>query len=157
MIMNHKAAVFLCFTALMLVLAVAAGPAADDINEHRSCSHCGMDRKAYGFSRMLVQYDDGSSVGTCSLRCLVVELDANPKRTVKAIFAADRTERTLIDAEKAVWVMGGAKRGVMTNRPKWAFASKAAAEAFIENYGGSIVTWSEALAAARDDLAREVR
>jgi len=106
---------------------------------------------------MLVQYDDGSSVGTCSLRCLVVELDANPKRTVKAIFAADRTERTLIDAEKAVWVMGGAKRGVMTNRPKWAFASKAAAEAFIENYGGSIVTWSEALAAARDDLAREVR
>ena len=39
--MNHKAAVFLCFTALMLVLAVAAGPAADDIDEHRSCSHCG--------------------------------------------------------------------------------------------------------------------
>jgi copper chaperone NosL len=116
-----------------------------------------MDRKAYGFSRMLVQYADGASVGVCSLRCAVVELDANPKRTVKAILAADRNDRTLIDAEKAVWVMGGVKRGVMTDRPKWAFATKAAAESFIAEYGGSIITWSEALAAAREDLAREVR
>jgi copper chaperone NosL len=131
--------------------------AQDDITEHRSCIHCGMDRKAYGFSRMLVQYGDGAFVGVCSLRCAVVELDANPKRKVKAIFAADRTERTLIDAETAVWVMGGVKRGVMTSRPKWAFGSKAAAEAFISNYGGTIVTWSEALAAAREDLTLEVR
>jgi nitrous oxide reductase accessory protein NosL len=87
----------------------------------------------------------------------VVELDANTNRTVKAIFAADRTERTLIDAEKAVWVMGGAKRGVMTDRPKWAFATRASAEAFLESYGGTIITWNEALAAAREDLAREVR
>jgi copper chaperone NosL len=49
------------------------------------------------------------------------------------------------------------KRGVMTNRPKWAFGSQAAAELFIESYGGTIVTWSEALAAAREDLAQEVR
>jgi nitrous oxide reductase accessory protein NosL len=131
--------------------------AQDDIAEHRSCIHCGMDRKAYGFSRMLVQYEDGASIGVCSLRCAVVELDSNPRRTVKAILAADRTERILIDAEKAVWVMGGVKRGVMTSRPKWAFSSKAAADAFIENYGGTIVTWSEALVAAREDLAREVR
>jgi copper chaperone NosL len=143
--------------AALLFFAASVVPAEEDIDAHRSCIHCGMDRKAYGFSRMLVQYEDGSSVGLCSLRCVVVELDANPKRAVKAILAADRTERTLIDAEKAVWIMGGVKRGVMTDRPKWAFASRAAAEAFIENYGGTIVTWSEALAAAREDLAQEVR
>jgi len=155
--MNRKAVIILWLTVLTLVLTSSPGPAGDDISEHRSCAHCGMDRKAYGFSRMLVQYEDGSEVGVCSLRCAVVELDANPKRKVKAIFAADRSERTLIDAEKAVWVMGGTKRGVMTDRPKWAFASRDAAESFVKSYGGTIITWSEALAAAREDLAREMR
>jgi copper chaperone NosL len=155
--MNQRAGVVILFAVLMLLMKLPAVSAADDIDEHRSCIHCGMDRKAYGFSRMLVQYEDGSSAGLCSLRCVVVELDANPKRTVKAILAADRTERTLIDAEKAVWVMGGVKRGVMTTRPKWAFSTKAAADAFMEDYGGAIVTWNEALAAAREDLAQEVR
>ena len=145
------------FGMLLLFTMLSAVSAADDIEEHRSCIHCGMDRKAYGFSRMLVQYEDGSSVGLCSLRCAVVELDANPKRTVKAILAADRTDRTLIDAKRAAWVMGGVKRGVMTTRPKWAFSSPASAEAFVADYGGSIVTWDEALAAAREDLAQEVR
>jgi copper chaperone NosL len=157
MIMNLRTGIVPCFGMLVLLTMLSAVSAADDIDKHRSCVHCGMDRKAYGFSRMLVQYEDGTEVGVCSLRCVVVELDANPKRTVKAILAADRNDRTLIDAEKAVWVIGGAKRGVMTSRPKWAFGSKAAAEAFIENYGGTVVTWSEALAAAREDLAQEVR
>jgi len=155
--MSHKSTFVLSLALFILPLAVSAINAADDIDEHRSCTHCGMDRKAYGFSRMLVQYEDGTAVGVCSLRCAVMELDANPKRTVKAILAADRTERTLIDAQKAIWVMGGSKRGVMTDRPKWAFATKADADAFIEDYGGVIITWNEALAAAREDLAREVR
>ena len=155
--MGRKIPVFAIIVAVLLFYAGSVVPAENDISAHRSCIHCGMDRKAYGFSRMLVQYEDGTSVGVCSLRCVVIELDANPKRTVKAILAADRAERTLIDAEKAVWVMGGAKRGVMTSRPKWAFSTKAAADAFIEDYGGAIVTWSEALAAAREDLAQEVR
>ena len=155
--MNRGRALIGAILTFLLLLAGNPASAGDDIDAHRSCIHCGMDRKAYGFSRMLVQYEDGTAVGVCSLRCAVVELDADPKRNVKQLLAADRTARNLIDAEKAVWVMGGAKRGVMTDRPKWAFASKAAAETFIEGYGGSIVTWAEALAAAREDLAREVR
>jgi copper chaperone NosL len=155
--MDRKIPVIVIIVAALLFFVVSVVPAEDDIESHRSCIHCGMDRKAYGFSRMLVQYEDGASVGVCSLRCAVVELDSNPRRAVKAILAADRTERILIDAEKAAWVMGGVKRGVMTSRPKWAFSSKAAAEAFIENYGGTIVMWSEALAAAREDQARETR
>jgi nitrous oxide reductase accessory protein NosL len=43
----------------------------------------------------------------------------------------------------------------MTQRPKWAFATKPAAEAFIVEYGGTIVSWDEALAAAREEAARE--
>jgi nitrous oxide reductase accessory protein NosL len=129
--------------------------AQSDIEDHRSCAHCGMDRKAYGFSRMLVQYDDGAVAGVCSLHCAVSELDANPGRTVKTLLVADRDTRTLIDAEKAIWVMGGKKRGVMTQLPKWAFRTEAAAGAFIKTNGGKIVPWAEALAAARGELIQE--
>jgi len=125
-----------------------------DINDFRSCINCGMDRKAYGFSRMLIQYEDGSALGVCSLHCAVVELDANPGREVKALLVADRDSRMLINAEQANWVMGGGKRGVMTQQPKWAFQSKDGAEAFIKANGGKLVTWAEALAAAREETAR---
>jgi len=153
---DRKIPAIAIIAAVLLFFAGSAVPAEDDIPAHRSCIHCGMDRKAYGFSRMLIRYEDGTEAGVCSLHCAVIELDANTGRKVKTLLAADRKNRTLIEAEKAVWVIGGAKRGVMTSRPKWAFATKADADAFIEAYGGAIITWREALAAAREDLAREV-
>jgi hypothetical protein len=116
-----------------------------------------MDRKAYGFSRMLVLYEDGGAAGVCSLHCAVIELDANQRRKVKSLLVADRDTRELIEADKAFWVMGGRKSGVMTLRPKWAFGSETSAEAFIETYGGKIVSWPEAFAAAREEAAREHR
>jgi copper chaperone NosL len=131
--------------------------AQSDIEDHRSCARCGMDRKAYGYSRMLIQYEDGAVVGVCSLHCAVVELEENQGRTVKTLLVADRDSRTLIEAEKAYWVMGGGKRGIMTQQPKWAFQSKDGAEAFIKANGGKIVIWAEALAAAREEAARESR
>jgi copper chaperone NosL len=131
--------------------------AQSDIEDHRSCAYCGMDRKAYGFSRMLIQYEDGTLIGVCSLHCAVVELDANQGRKVKSLLVADRDTRTLIDAEKAIWVMGGKKRGVMTQLPKWAFQMKANAEAFIKTNGGTIVSLKEAIAAAREELVRKPR
>jgi copper chaperone NosL len=130
--------------------------AQSDIAEHRDCAYCGMDRKAYGYSRMLIQYADGTAVGVCSLHCAVLELHVNQGRPMKSILVADRDTRILIDAEQAVWVMGGKKRGVMTQRPKWAFQTKAAADAFIGKYGGTIASWKEALTAAQDDAAVEL-
>lgn len=138
---------------MVLILFLTAGAAAyaqEDISEHRNCAHCGMDRKAYGYSRMLIVYEDGSKVGLCSLHCAVVELETGGRR-VKSLLVADRETRDLTDAETAVWVMGGKKRGVMTQRPKWAFSTKAAAQAFIDANGGTIVSWTEVLAAARED------
>jgi hypothetical protein len=116
-----------------------------------------MDRKAYGFSRMLIVYEDGGEVGICSLHCAVVELDAGKGRTVKTLFVADRDTRKLVEAKKATWVIGGSKRGVMTPLAKWAFETRGAAEAFIASYGGKIVSWEEALAAAREDAAPKPR
>lgn len=143
--------------AILIIVGGAAAIAQDDVKEHRECAHCGMDRKAYGFSRMLIVFEDGERVGVCSLHCTVVELDAHRERPVKSLFVADRDTRELIDIKKAVWVMGGNKRGVMTDRPKWAFGTEAAARAFIEDYGGRIVSLEEVLSAARDDAAEMPR
>ena len=136
----------------LLCIAGTAAFAQDDIREHRSCGYCGMSRKGYGYSRMLIRYQDGSEAGVCSLHCTVVDIDANPGKTVKSISVADRDTRELIDAETAVWVMGGRRPGVMTKVAKWAFRSRAEAEAFVAEYGGKIVAWPEALSAAREAL-----
>lgn len=155
--MGTKAAFAGILAAALLCLAGAPALAQEDIDRHARCGNCGMNRKAYGYSRMLIRYQDGSETGVCSLHCAAVETGANPGKAVKSLRVADRDTRELIDAETATWVMGGRKRGVMTQHPKWAFSSKAAAVAFIRANGGEIVPWSGALDAAREELAPKPR
>ena len=147
----RRGKVFICHMVLtLLLMAGATAYAQEDISEHRNCAHCGMDRKAYGYSRMLIVYEDGATVGVCSLHCAVVELGAGGRK-VKSLLVADRDTKSLTEAETAVWVMGGKKKGVMTQRPKWAFATETAAKAFVDSNGGTIISWTDALAAARED------
>jgi copper chaperone NosL len=143
---------------ILLVLALAffglcASPvqAQDDIAQHRQCAECGMDRKAFGYSRMLVVYGEGNEVGVCSLHCAVAAMNRQKDQPVQALLVADRNTHELIPAGQAIWVLGGKKRGVMTQRAKWAFKEKSAAESFTKEYGGELVSWEEALAAARAD------
>jgi copper chaperone NosL len=142
------------YSALVLIMIVAAFSAAatadDDIEQHRSCAQCGMDRKAYAYSRMLIIYEDGAA-GVCSLHCAAKELASHSTRTVREILSADRNSRALLPARTAVWVMGGSKRGVMTTVPKWAFRAKDDAEAFVRTFGVKIITWEEALAEANKE------
>jgi copper chaperone NosL len=146
--------------AIGVVLLLLAGTnvfAQEDIDAHRSCTNCGMDRKAFGYSRMLIKFEDGIEVGVCSLHCAVIELEANKERKVKMLLVADRDTRELIDAEQAFWVVGGSKRGVMTEHPTWAFGKKGEAEAFIKEYGGTLASWQEVLATAREEAVRQGR
>ncbi len=53
-------------------------------------------------SRMVVECEDGSGVGTCSLRCTAVELAVGIDRVPRSIAVGDHDTRELIDAEKAV-------------------------------------------------------
>lgn len=145
------------FTGLLLqLLFVPPIFAQSDIELHRDCRQCGMDRKAFGYSRMMVEYKDGRQAGTCSLHCVVTELSSR-EGEVNSFKVADRNTRQLIDAEKAVWVIGGTKRGVMTTRAKWAFATKEAAHTFVEAYGGTIADWDKALSAAKEDARPKSR
>lgn len=143
-----------CLIALAMASIVAGVVmAGDDIDEFRSCSSCGMDRKAYGYSRMLVTYKDGTRTGLCSLHCAVTDVEAGRGGGAASMMVADRDSRKLLEAEKAFWVMGGRKRGVMTQRAKWAFATLEAAQSFVDSNGGQIVSWEAALLAAREDVA----
>ena len=154
-----KQRTFLVFPiiALLLSLFVPRAFAEADIDQHRECNQCGMDRKAYGYSRMLVEFKDGTQVGTCSLHCVVTELHSNKSRVAGTFKVADRDSRQLIDAEKAVWTIGGKKRGVMTMRAKWAFSTREAAQKFVASYGGAIAAWNDTLAAAVEDAAPKSR
>lgn len=122
-----------------------------DVQEHKSCFHCGMDREKFSRSRMLISYADGTSVGTCSIHCLVTERSATKEKVITKIEVGDYDTRLLIDAENAFWVIGGDQRGVMTRTPKWAFATKDAAEAFIRKHGGSLASYKEALELAEKE------
>ncbi len=159
--------VFGVLLAVSAVLPVQAGDGgnevpgvaqvADDITLHRSCPYCGMDREKWGFSRMLIEYDDGSSEGTCSLHCAAVSFAIHLDKFPKAIRVADYETRRLIDAETAAWVIGGEKAGVMSRRAKWAFATRDAAEAFIGANGGQPATFEAAIKAAYEDTYEDTK
>ena len=155
--MKKRTRIVFPLIALLLSLFVQQAFAEADIDQHSECKQCGMDRKAFGYSRMLVEYKDGTQVGTCSLHCVVTELNSNKNRVARTFKVADRDSRQLIDAEKAVWTIGGNKRGVMTMRAKWAFSTREAAQKFVASYGGVIATWKETLAAAEEDAAPKSR
>jgi nitrous oxide reductase accessory protein NosL len=152
-IMRLKRGVIGLIAVVLLGITCVVVMAGNDIDEYRSCKHCGMDRKAYGYSRMMVIHENGSRVGVCSLNCAVTEMNGPRESAVTSLLVADRDSHTLIDAEKAVWVVGGNKRGVMTQNPKWAFARKESAQSFVDAHGGTITSWEAALSAARDEAA----
>jgi copper chaperone NosL len=136
----------------VIVLMLGMWAYAQDIDKHPSCKYCGMDRKMFGHSRMLVVYEDGSELGACSLHCVAVDLAVNLDKTPKSIQVGDFNSRKLIDAEKAVWVLGGQKPGVMSKRAKWAFEDKAAAEAYIQANGGQLADFEAVIKAAYEDM-----
>ncbi len=145
--MKKLALLLIMLLCLLITVVVLA-----DTKKFPSCKYCGMDREKFGHSRMLIEYEDGTNLGTCSLHCLAVELALNIDKTPKTIFVGDYNLKTLIDAEKAFWVIGGSKMGVMTKRAKWAFQKKEDAEKFKAENGGDIVSFEQAVKASYEDM-----
>jgi copper chaperone NosL len=143
----------LCLMAAQPVFAQVQA----DIQKYTSCQYCGMDREKFAHSRVLIEYDDGSIVPTCSIHCAVVDLALNIDKTPKAIRLGDYGTKMLIDAESAVWVIGGNKMGVMTRRAKWAFEKKGDAEKFISENGGTVVVFDDVMKAAYEDMYQDTK
>ena len=149
---------FILFTALIFALSLtAAALAQDEVKKHPSCKYCGMDREKFAHSRMLIEYTDGTVVGTCSIHCAAMDLALNIDKMPKAVLVGDFNTKALIDAEKAAWVVGGSKMGVMTRNAKWAFAQKGDAEKFIAQNGGKLSTYDEAMKATYEDMYADTK
>ncbi len=141
--------------AWVLSLGMIAGVLAQtqqDVQKHPSCKYCGMDRQKFAHSRMQIVYEDGSSVGICSLHCAAIELALVMDKTPKTIQVGDYKTKQLMDAETAIWVIDDKNPGVMTKRAKWAFGKKEDAENHIKEHGGRIVTFEQAIKASYEDM-----
>ena len=124
----------------------------DDIGEFPNCPLCGMSRDTFAHSRMLVRYQDGSTFASCSLHCTALELAYHPGKVPVEIMVGDYASKGLVNAENAMWVLGGSKKGVMTANAKWAFGNRTAAQEFINQNGGRIVDFETAMQAAYADM-----
>ena len=154
----RKIGIFMVVAAACFIFSVSAwAQAQDDVALHKSCAHCGMDRGMFNFSRMLIQYDDGSSAAVCSLHCAAIDLANNIDKTPKSIKVADFNGKQLIDAETAVWVVGGKKPGVMSKRGKWAFEKKVDAENSIRTNEGQLASFEQAIKTAYDDMYEDTK
>jgi copper chaperone NosL len=149
--------VSIVFSLVFVSAALAMAQASKDILAHPSCKYCGMDRQMFAHSRMLIEYDDGTTLGACSLHCAAMDLALHIDKTPVAIKVGDYLSKDLIDAETAAWVVGGDKPGVMTKRAKWAFAKKEDAEKFMMENGGKSATFDEVMKAAYEDMYDDTR
>ena len=145
------------FLVVTLIFVTGSAMAGEDISTFPNCPHCGMDRNKFSHSRMLIKYDDESVVGVCSLHCAAVDLTLKLDKSAVEILVGDYNSRELIDAEKAIWVLGGGKMGVMTHRAKWAFSDPEAADKFIGENGGEKVEFERALGAAYEDMHKDIK
>ena len=153
--MNRLLLLILAILLMASSVALAAPPA--DVTRAPACHQCGMDRNKFDHSRMLIEFEDGSSIATCSLHCAAVELAVTIDRIPIKVSVADYNSKALLDVDEAVWVVGGSKKGVMTAKAKWAFADRSTAGKFILAYGGSIATFDEAIKAAYDDMYQDTK
>jgi nitrous oxide reductase accessory protein NosL len=133
---------------------------ANDIEKYAKCPYCGMDRKQYHHSRMLVQYSDDLADGTCSLHCAAISLSLNIDREPKAMWVGDNAApgdvKPLVEVDKAIFLVGSKLPGVMTANSKVAYGTEDAAKAAQAANGGELVKFDQALLAAYTDMSKDV-
>ena len=145
------------FIVICFLLTSGAALAQDDLQKHPSCKYCGMDRQKFAHSRVLVEYEGGSTDGTCSIHCGAIDFALNIDKIPKMMQVGDYNTKILVDTEKAFWVIGGSKPGVMTKRAKWAFAKKEDAEKFVSENGGNLASFEQAIKAAFEDMYADTK
>lgn len=137
-----------------------AQPQVNDLEKYPKCPYCGMDRRQYHHSRMLIQYSDDLPDGVCSIHCAAISLSLNIDREPKMIWVGDNAvagePKPLVEVDKASFLVGSALPGVMTARSKVAYGSAEAAKAAQAAHGGELTNFDGALLAAYTDMAKDV-
>ncbi len=134
---------------------VADGKIIQDGKAKAWCSICGMDLKMFYRTNHAVALKDGSKKQYCSIRCLAHDFP-QIKSNIKTIYAVDAKTAKLIDATKAYYLVGSRAKGTMTRVSKLAFKNANDAKTFAkQNGGGKVVSFDEAFARAKADLAMD--
>jgi copper chaperone NosL len=132
----------------------------NDIAKYAKCPYCGMDRRQFHHSRMLVHYSDDVADGVCSLHCTAISLAINIDRDPKTIWVGDNAAsaqlKPLVEVDKAFFLIGSSIPGVMTAHSKVAYADRSAALAAQKSHGGELADFDGALLAAYTDMAKDV-
>ena len=139
---------FFLLTILTCVLLVGRVAFADN----DSCQYCGMTKAKFGHSWVIIEREDGTKEEVCSVHCAAIDMALHIYRPVKKITVGDYNTKNQIDADRAYWIIGGDKMGVMTARAKWAFETKDAADTFMKTHGGRIATFEEVMKSAFEDM-----
>ena len=148
---------FPAFITVCFLLTTGVVLAQDDIKSNPACKYCGMDRQKFAHSRVFIEYEGGTAEGTCSIHCAAIDFALNIDKIPKMTQVGDYNTKMLVDAEKAFWVIGGNKPGVMTKRAKWAFAKKEDADKFISENGGTPGSFEQAFKAAFEDMYNDTK
>lgn len=119
--------------------------------EKEWCPVCGMNIKMFYKTSHAAELKNKTPRQYCSMRCLVQDkeeygIDDSSVRVV------DAKSEKLIDARSAFYVLDSDVKGTMSRVSKLAFAKKSDAEEHVKKYKGKIVTFDEAMKAAKESL-----
>lgn len=125
------------------------------------CPNCGMHLPKYYKTSHAVIFKDGSARQFCSIHCLVDESEMGFLRDkqdkIAQILVADVDTQQMVDAKKAFYVVGSKIKGTMSGNSKYAFATKAGAEAFMAQNGGTITSFDKAYEIALKDFTNDMK
>jgi len=155
--MKRFGTVTLFVSAITLFSSIQAGAVEKDIEKIPSCQYCGMNREKFSSTRMLVEYANGTTIGTCSIHCAAIDLAQSFSKEIKGLKVADYRSGKLIDAEQAIWVVGAGLPGVMAAKSRVAFADKVDAESFQKEKGGEIADFEAAITSTYTDMWTDTR
>jgi copper chaperone NosL len=135
----------------LAVIAISVMAFTTLAHSDESCNYCGMSKAKFGHSWVVIENEKGTK-GVCSIHCAAIDMALNIDNPIKKMTVGDYNTKNQIDADKAYWVIGGDKGGVMTMRAKWAFQTKDAADAFIKAHGGKPAIFDDVMKAAFEDM-----
>jgi nitrous oxide reductase accessory protein NosL len=133
------------FIRLLILLIAFSAVTAVDASERQSCHLCGMYIDHYQHTATLLTDINGQETATCGVADMIrfIEDSGGPDAfTSIQVVAWDSSQK--IDASSAVYVIGSDLVPDMVPNII-AFSTKEAAEQFIDEHGGSIMNFTQAL------------
>ena len=117
------------------------------------CPNCGMMINMWARTRHSFQHAEGD-LTTCSIRCLADKTVNSGTGATHVQVAMYIDPDKMVPVENAAYVIGSTAPGTMTMKSKIAFEDKASAEKFASSYGGQVVDFQAAFAAAKMELPK---